>query len=163
MHVNSVRNSFKALEFFIKDKFDVFLGSDSKLDSSFPEAQFKTPGCRIFRQDRDKYGGGLMFYINQNIPFKKIETFHFTFSIEILTLEINLGKEKLLIFDTNKPPNINNGSFLNELYNVITFYSTWNKNCVLLGDLNIVRDNTQLQDFCESFLFEHLIKKPTCN
>ena len=32
----------------------------------------------------------------------------------------------------------------------------------MLGDLNIVRDNTQLQNFCESFLFRHLIKKPTC-
>ena len=36
------------------------------------------------------------------------------------------------------------------------------KNCILLGYLNIVRDNTQLQNFYESFLFEHLIKKPTC-
>ena len=32
----------------------------------------------------------------------------------------------------------------------------------MLGDLNIDRDNTQLQNFCESFPFEHLIKKPTC-
>ena len=32
----------------------------------------------------------------------------------------------------------------------------------MLGDLNIVRDNTQLPSFCESFLFEHLIKKSTC-
>ena len=32
----------------------------------------------------------------------------------------------------------------------------------MLGDLNIVRDNTQLQNFCESFLFEDLTKKPTC-
>ena len=30
-------------------------------------------------------------------------------------------------------------------------------------DLNIVHDNTQSQNFCESFLFEHLIKKLTCN
>ena len=162
MNVNSVRNKFEALGFLIKDKFDVFLVSESKLDSSFPEAQFKIPGYRIFRQDRDKYGGGLMFYINQNIPCKKIETFQFTSSIEILTLEINLRKEKLLIFGTYKPPNINNSSFLNELYNAITFYSTLYKNCVLLGDLNIVRDNTQLQNLCESFLLEHLIKKPTC-
>ena len=49
-----------------------------------------------------------MFYINQNIPCKKIETFQFTSSIETLTLEINLGKEKLLILGTYKPPNINN-------------------------------------------------------
>ena len=32
----------------------------------------------------------------------------------------------------------------------------------LLWDLNILLDNTQLQNFCESFLFEHLMKKPTC-
>ena len=80
LNVNSVRNKFEALEFLIKDNFDVFLVSESKHDSSFPEAQFKISGYRIFRHDRDKYGGGLMFIINQNIPFKKIETFHFPFS-----------------------------------------------------------------------------------
>ena len=53
-----------------------------------------------------------------------------------------VGKEKLLILGTNKTPNINNSSSLNELYNAITFYITLYKNCVLLGDLNIVRDNT---------------------
>ena len=47
-------------------------------------------------------------------------------------------------------------------YNAITLYGTMYKNCLLLGDLNIVRDNTQLQNFCESFLFENLIKTPAC-
>ena len=104
LNVNSVRNKSEALEFLIKDKLDVFLVSESKLDSSFPEAEFKIPGYRIFRQDRDEYGGGLIFFNNQNIPCKKIETFHFTSSIEILTLDINLGKVKLLVFGTYKPP-----------------------------------------------------------
>ena len=72
LNLNSIRNKFEALEFLIKDRFDVFLVSENKLHSSFPEAQFKIPGYRIFRQDRVKYGGGLMFYINQNIPCKKI-------------------------------------------------------------------------------------------
>ena len=74
LNLNSIRNKFEALEFLIKDRFDVFLVSESKLHSSFPEAQFKIPGYRIFRQDRVKYGGGLMFYINQNIPCKKISS-----------------------------------------------------------------------------------------
>ena len=94
-----------------------------------------------------------MFCITQNIPCKKIEAFQFTSSVEILKVEINLAKEKLLIFDTYKPPNINKSFFLNELYTAITFYSTLYKNCILLGDLNIVRDDTQSQHFCESFLF----------
>ena len=130
---NSVRNIFEASEFLIKDKIDVFLVSEGKLDSSFPEAQFKILGHRIFRKDGDKYRGGLMFYVNQNIPCKKIQTFQFTSSIQTLTLEINLGKEKLLILGTYKPPNINNSSFINELYNAITFYSTLYKNCFALG------------------------------
>ena len=69
-------------------------------------------------------------------------TLEYTSSIEIITLEINLGKEKLLVFGAYKPPDINNSSFLNELYNAITFYSTLYKNCILLGYLNTVRDNT---------------------
>ena len=85
LNVNSVRNKFEAVEFLIKDKSDVFLVSESKL----AEAQFKIPGYRIFRQDRDIYGGGLMFYINHDISCKKKEIFQFAFSIEILALEIN--------------------------------------------------------------------------
>ena len=55
MDVNSVRSKFEALEFLTKDKFDVFLVSASKLDSSFPEVQFEIPGYGMFWQDRDKY------------------------------------------------------------------------------------------------------------
>ena len=69
-----------------------------------------------------------MFYINQNILCKKIDRdFQFASSMKILRLEINLGKEKLLIFGTYKLPNINNASFLNEVYNAITFYNTLKK------------------------------------
>ena len=82
-----------------------------------------------------------MFYINQNIACKKMETFQFASTIEIVTLGINL-KQKLLIFGTYKPPNIKNDSFLNELYSEITFFNSLFKNFVLLGGLNIVRHNT---------------------
>ena len=43
------------------------------------------------------------------------------------------SRKKNLIFGTYKPSSINNGSFLNQIYNAITFYSTLYKNCVLLG------------------------------
>ena len=46
------------------------------------------------------------------------------------------------MFGTYKPPNINNSFFLNGL--AVTLYRTLYKNCVLIGDLNIVRDNSQL-------------------
>ena len=100
-----------------------------------------------------------MFYISQNIRCREIEPFQFASSIKILTLENKSRKRKLLIFGTYKPTNISNRSLLNELCNAINFYDTLYKNCVLLGDLNIVRDNTELQNFCESFLFNTSSRK----
>ena len=57
LNVNSLRNKFKSLNEPIKDTFDIFLVSDSKLDSSFPKSQFLIPGYRIFRKDRNNNGG----------------------------------------------------------------------------------------------------------
>ena len=54
LNVNYVRNKFEGVRVPMKDKFSVLLVSESKFDSSFPEGQFKIPGYRIFRQDRDK-------------------------------------------------------------------------------------------------------------
>ena len=83
MNVNSVRNKFEALEFLIKNKFDIFLISESKFDSNFLETHLRIPGYKFFCQD--EYGGVLKFYINHNITCKKIETSQFASFIEILT------------------------------------------------------------------------------
>ena len=59
----------------IKDTFDKFPLSESKLDSNFPDDQFSIPGYQIVRKDRDRNGGGLLLYINEDIPFKVIRAF----------------------------------------------------------------------------------------
>ena len=76
MDVNSIRSKFEALEFLTKDKFDVFLVSASKLNSSFPEVQFEIPGYRMFWQDRDKYGDGLICYLTRTSHVGKQRNTH---------------------------------------------------------------------------------------
>ena len=44
LHVNSLWNKIQSLNELIKDIFDIFLVSGSKLDSSFPDRQFSIPG-----------------------------------------------------------------------------------------------------------------------
>ena len=71
LNVNSLRNKFQMLEELIKDKIDIFLISETKLDSSFPSGQlvikdYSTP----FRLDRDQNGGGLLLYVREDIPCK---------------------------------------------------------------------------------------------
>ena len=71
LNINSVRNKFDSLIEIIKI-FNIFLISESKLDASFPNNQFKINGYKCFRRDRNKYGGGLMFYISEGIPNVKL-------------------------------------------------------------------------------------------
>ena len=49
----------------IKYTFDIALVSESKLDSSVPDSQFSLPGYRIVTKDRNKNGGGILFYPHQ--------------------------------------------------------------------------------------------------
>ena len=66
LNINSFRNKFVFIEDIIK-LFDVFLVSESKLDHTFPSNQFRINGYKIFRLDRNRFGGGLILYINKNI------------------------------------------------------------------------------------------------
>ena len=54
----------------ITSSFSIFLISESKLNSSFTNSTFNLNGYKIFRRDRDTYGGGLLLYVNQEIPCK---------------------------------------------------------------------------------------------
>lgn len=103
-----------------------------------------------------------MFYIKQNIPCRRVGAFLFACSVEILTIEINLGKEKVNFCHVYTPWH-KQWLFSKWAWQDNYFLRSLYKNCVLLGYLNIVRDKTHLQNFCEIFQFEYLIKKSTCN
>ena len=67
------KNKFEPVWELIKDTFDMFSASQSKLDLSFRYDQFSIPGYRIVRKDRARNGGGLLLYISESIPFKVIQ------------------------------------------------------------------------------------------
>ena len=52
----------------VMSSFSVFLISESKLDSSFPNSQFKIYGYEIFRRDQSRYDWGLLLDVNEEIP-----------------------------------------------------------------------------------------------
>ena len=99
---NYLRNKFELLKPYIDSVFDIFLISETKLDSSFQNIQFRLSGSRMFRHDRDSFGGGLSMYVNDSIPVKQLNS-HKDDS-ETLFLEINLRLRKWLIVGLNKPP-----------------------------------------------------------
>ena len=62
-----MRKRFESVQEIIQNIFDIFLVSETKIDSSFPNQQFCIPEYRIFRKDCNACGGGLPFYVNQDL------------------------------------------------------------------------------------------------
>lgn len=64
----------------------------------FPDSQFSVPPYCIIRKDRNKDGGGISFYINEEIRFKVIESNTLSGNLEILTSEIILDKMNFFLW-----------------------------------------------------------------
>ena len=90
--------------------------AETKLDSSFPNAQFLLPGFQEpLRLDINHRSGRLLVYIKASLPSKILSKFKLSINIQIIPFEINLGKEKWLFVGIYKPPSQRNQYFLNIL------------------------------------------------
>ena len=88
LNINSLRNKFESIADVIQGTFDIFLLSETKIDESFPDKQFRLNNYRIFRKDRNRYGGGII-YVNENLPCKRLTT-EIDNLTETIFLEVNV-------------------------------------------------------------------------
>ena len=88
LNINSIRNKFEMIAETITN-FDTFLNSELKIDSTFPNMQFKINGYKLFRCDRNRFGGGLMLYLNEEIPCKFLNNRPIVLKAEIISIEFH--------------------------------------------------------------------------
>ena len=112
-NTNSMRIKFVLVENIIK-AFDIFLIPESKLDCTFLLNQFHIAGFKQFRRDRNRFGGGLILYINENIPCRPLNE-HTKFpNLEWIVSELHQRKRKWLFLGMYKPPCQNDIEFPNK-------------------------------------------------
>ena len=105
LNVNLSRNNFILIEKSIKSKLDIFLVPETKIHNSFPNRQFSMDGYKRYRRGRNNYGGGLLFYVNENIPCRELTAEQIDSNSENIFLEIIFRTRKWLIIGLYKPPN----------------------------------------------------------
>ena len=103
LNINSVRNKFEALTYIIDNNIDLLLISETKLDDSFPTAQFQMKGFGVpYRYDRYGKGGGLLLYIREDIQSKLLVS-KSKCNIETLSVSVNLRKRKWFLSCSYNP------------------------------------------------------------
>ena len=88
----------------ITNKTDIWLISETKLDQSFPNQQFQVHGYKMLQRDRDKYVGGMLFHLHENIPSKLLQVNSTLDENEIILLELFTKGLKWLCISVYKAP-----------------------------------------------------------
>ena len=162
LNINSIRNKIDLLADLIKGNIDIMVISETKIDETFPSSQFSISGFSSpYRLDRNKQGGGLLFYVRNDIPSKQIKC-SFCNDIECIIVEINIWKKKWLIYGIYNPHKININTHLSTLKMSITKLTCKYDNIIILGDFNSEMNEDKMIDFCNLFTLKNLIKEPTC-
>ena len=159
MNINSIRNKKEALGEIITNNIDIFLVSETKINESFPDSQFKIEGySRPYRLDRTDRGGGLLLYVRQDIPSKLIKKEE---NYEAMFVEINLKKQKWILSCTYNPDVKDINPFLDKLQISLDSLGNYDK-LLLLGDFNCEIDRFNMPEFLSGRDLSSLIHEPTC-
>ena len=171
LNINSLRNKMiDVRELVGRLQLDYFVIDKTKLDSSFPSAQFHIGDYQIRnRRDRNKSRGGLTEFVKKGIITKRFKHLETILSEKICT-EITISKKRWFCMIVYRPPSSSNiDTFFAEL--TISLSKAVNKcdNLIITGDFNIdiTREDflgfDKLEELCDTFNLTSLIKSETCS
>ena len=147
----------------VRDNVNILLITETKIDSSFPIAQFQIDGYTTpYRLDRDENGGGISLYVRDDIPSKTIKNLDFGSQTEAIFVEIKIKKVKWLISCSYNPHKANIKSHLQELGKNLDLQSSKYDNFILLGDFNAEPSEKTMNDFLDIYNLKNLVKHPIC-
>ena len=87
----------------VDGKVDILHISETKIDNIFLTPKFEISGFSSpYRLDRSKHGGGLLLYVNEDIPSKLLPTQAFG-TTECITVEIKIHKKTWIMFGIYNP------------------------------------------------------------
>ena len=139
------------MEKFICDSVDILTIAETKIDSSFPTAQFLLANYYTpYRLDISHKSVGILVYIKSRNLCK---------SIQVVPFDINLRKEKGLVISIYRPSSQNSDFSLNSLTSIIDHLTKLFYNYIIICDFNLEPSDTTLKHFLGSNGLHILIKR----
>lgn len=166
ININSFRYKYNLLLDILRQRYiDVLFINETKLDDSFPTAQFNINGYNLYRKDRNINGGGLMAYVHDSIPSRMRDQPE-TSALESMALELKMDGDRWLIIGGYRPPSTSPIAFDHDANILIEWHvKDFDKLC-FVGDLNLdmlsPNKGKALNDVIENFAMKNLITTATC-
>ena len=137
LNINSLRYKIIDLRKTISyTDIDLTSITETKIDASFPDAQFFTGNYLTFRRDRNKHGGGILPFVKSGLLPKHIPDLESNI-IEILPLEISIDENKWIVLNIYRPPASSIQYFIDELSNILDKSFSKYDSIIVMGDINI--------------------------
>ena len=133
--------------------------SGTKLDSTFPYAQFYIEGYfKPYILDRDQNGRGIMLFVREGVPSKLLKVKFSLENKENVLIKLNLRKRKSLIICIYNPHKTTISSYLKDLNKEIDSLSSQYQNTVwYFQDTEPIEGC--MSTFCQVHDLENLTKK----
>ena len=115
-----------------------------------------------YRFDRNRLGGGIIVYVRDDIPSKQLGRHKFAEDIEGIFIEVNLRKNKWLIFGAYRPPSQSAQYFFKHVGFALDTYRQSYDKFLFAGDFNIEDNEPILLEFLTNYDSKNLVKEKTC-
>ncbi len=134
-NVRSLEPKLDEIRIIVKsNSLDVLAINETWLNESYTDSELEIKGFNLIRKDRiGRPGGGVCFYIKEQLKYKVLSDINS--GIESLWLEIEGGKDKLILGTIYRPPDTDN-RYYESMLDEIEKAKNINENVLLLGDLN---------------------------
>ena len=172
LNVNSIQNKHDDLKILNRElKSHIIFLTETKIDSSYPSAQFQLEGYHNYRKDRAKGGGGVMAYVSSKIISRQMKLPKQYKLIEVLPIKTMINNNDVLFVGIYRPPKATGSNYYLKLEAELNSLCMWaTMECatvILTGDLNLDRlrpESTEgklLINLEEVYGLECLVTEPT--
>ncbi|XP_062579446.1 uncharacterized protein LOC134241404 [Saccostrea cucullata] len=97
LNINSLAGKYEQIQDILRRNLvDMLFLAETKLDDSYPDAQFAVDNYTLWRADRNKHGGGVLAYLRTDVAGDRKPTLEFkdieSVGIEPKTLEMQMKR-----------------------------------------------------------------------
>ena len=165
LNIRSLLNKVDQLCLFvIEHNFDIIGINETWLDESVDDSEISIPGYSIIRKDRNRFGGGVCFYVKDTVQYcVKNDIGN---GVESIWLQIKNNKKNVLISTMYRPPSAGS-DYYDNIVGEIQRAKDCTNHIILMGDLNFNYDVTdtlgknQITQIENMFNMKQLVNSPT--